>query len=399
MHNQAEADVAELDDVDCIREAEPEHEHEPAGQTAARRNPRHAEIQKFLSTVKNLVVRRVSDVNVLPARWLWPGRIPLGHLTILAGDSGSGKSLLSLDLAARVSRGAPWPDAPDAPQEPGNVLVLTAHDAPALVGRPRLERAGANLDRVFFATGMPREKEMSSVMKRQIRLPDDLLPLSKIIYERSPMPLVVLDPAWVFCSRGKGRSKLAGPAQLAELAEMAAQLQVAIVCVSDLRRESRGLGAFRTGGDRALNAAAQAGWGIVRHPQQQDQRLLLPLKMNLGRPSPGLEFKIAEGRIEWEAGPSKLTAESVIAAEHGIDMPGAEQWLLNFLANGGQPVKEIIEHGRECGYSEKTLRRAKTALGAQADRHGFKKGEAYFTWSLKDMAGNDALENVAIYAK
>jgi hypothetical protein len=335
-------------------------------------------------------------VNARQTNWLWPGRIPLGHLTLLAGDSGSGKSLVALDLAARVSRGAAWPDAPDEPQEAGNVVVLTAHDDPALVGRPRLEQAGANLDRVFFATGMPRHREFSTAMKRQIRLPDDLLPLSKIIYQQSPMPLVILDPAWVFCSRGNGRSKLAGPAQLAELAELAAQFNVAIVCVTDLRREGRGMGAFRTGGDRALNAAAQAGSGIVRHPQQQDKRLLLPLKMNVApKSAPPLEFRIYEGRIEWEEGPSKLTAESVIAAERsGNDSLGAEQWLQAFLANGKQSAKEIIESGRESGYSEKTLRRAKAALGVRSEKCQFDGASSWF-WSLESDA-DVAIETAAI---
>src|SRR5258706_515693 len=43
-------------------------------------------------------------------RWLWPGRIPLGTITLVDGDPGLGKSLLTLDLVARVTRGAAMPD-------------------------------------------------------------------------------------------------------------------------------------------------------------------------------------------------------------------------------------------------------------------------------------------------
>src|ERR1051326_626347 len=42
--------------------------------------------------------------------WLWPGRIPLGHLTLLDAAPGSGLSLLALTLAASVSSGSPLPD-------------------------------------------------------------------------------------------------------------------------------------------------------------------------------------------------------------------------------------------------------------------------------------------------
>src|SRR5262249_172381 len=42
--------------------------------------------------------------------WLWPGRLALGKLAMLDGDPGMGKSLLALDLCARLSTGRPLPD-------------------------------------------------------------------------------------------------------------------------------------------------------------------------------------------------------------------------------------------------------------------------------------------------
>lgn len=38
-------------------------------------------------------------------RWLWDGRVPLGTLSLLPGKQGLGKSTLTLELAARLSRG------------------------------------------------------------------------------------------------------------------------------------------------------------------------------------------------------------------------------------------------------------------------------------------------------
>ena len=49
----------------------------------------------------------LSTVRPERVAWLWPGRIPRGKLTILDGDPGLGKSVLTMDLAARVSRGRP----------------------------------------------------------------------------------------------------------------------------------------------------------------------------------------------------------------------------------------------------------------------------------------------------
>src|SRR6266568_4110737 len=44
-----------------------------------------------------------------PLTWLWPGRIPFGHLTLLDAAPGSGLSLVALTLAACVSSGSPRP--------------------------------------------------------------------------------------------------------------------------------------------------------------------------------------------------------------------------------------------------------------------------------------------------
>jgi hypothetical protein len=50
-----------------------------------------------------MILQRASEFRVTPIDWLWPGSLTTGSLTILDGDPGQGKSLLSLDLAARLT--------------------------------------------------------------------------------------------------------------------------------------------------------------------------------------------------------------------------------------------------------------------------------------------------------
>src|SRR5258708_6123654 len=80
--------------------------------------------------------------------WLWPDRIPLGKLVLLDGDPDLGKSLILLDLCARLSTGRPFPDGRTGPG-PGNALVLSAEDNAADTIVPRLARLGADPERVF----------------------------------------------------------------------------------------------------------------------------------------------------------------------------------------------------------------------------------------------------------
>jgi RecA-family ATPase len=96
---------------------------------------------------------RVSSVQPQPIRWLWPGRIARGKVTLVAGDPGLGKSQFTAYLAARVTTGQLWPAGEGRPPK-GNVIMLSAEDDIADTIRPRLEAAGADIDRVHVLTAI-----------------------------------------------------------------------------------------------------------------------------------------------------------------------------------------------------------------------------------------------------
>src|SRR5436305_13768242 len=94
-----------------------------------------------------LLAESLSRVRSEPVRWLWGPYLPRGKLALLDGDPGVGKSLITVDLAARLSRGGPLPDGTPAGR-PHLTLLLSAEDGAAATTRPRGEAAGAGLDRV-----------------------------------------------------------------------------------------------------------------------------------------------------------------------------------------------------------------------------------------------------------
>src|SRR5438874_13548253 len=65
-------------------------------------------------------IRFLDQVPDQPLTWLWPGRIPQGHLTLLDAAPGSGLYLVALPLTACVSRGSPLPAG--TPTQRGYVL-------------------------------------------------------------------------------------------------------------------------------------------------------------------------------------------------------------------------------------------------------------------------------------
>jgi RecA-family ATPase len=97
------------------------------------------------TTVKSLI--RFCDLTPTTLDWLWPGRLPLGKLVLLDGDPDQGKSLLTLDWAARLTTGRPWPDGPPISQ-PEPVVLLAGEDNLLDTVSHRLQAAGADLSRI-----------------------------------------------------------------------------------------------------------------------------------------------------------------------------------------------------------------------------------------------------------
>lgn len=93
-----------------------------------------------------------ASIKPVAIRWLWPGWVARGKLTVLAGAGGSGKTTLAIGLIGTLTSGGRWPDG-DICREPGNALIWSSEDDPADTLVPRLMAAGADLSRVHIIQG------------------------------------------------------------------------------------------------------------------------------------------------------------------------------------------------------------------------------------------------------
>ena len=134
----------------------------------------------------------LSEVEPESVKWLWPGRIPKGKLSLIEGDPGTGKSALTIDLAARVSVGGELPDGMGC--EAAGVVLISAEDGPADTIRPRLDAAGADPSKVLALGFVP----FAERQERLLSLPSDI-PLIERGIERVSAGLVVIDPSWPSC--------------------------------------------------------------------------------------------------------------------------------------------------------------------------------------------------------
>jgi putative DNA primase/helicase len=345
---------------------------------------------------------RLCDVSPQPVEWLWPDRIPLGQLTLLCGQSGLGKSFLTLDLAARTSRGVAFPGREEASQPPSTVILVAGEDDVAAVVKPRLEDAGADLERIllidrvevgqtdFSGCGVGFGGGGAGAGTRGFSLATDLPALNELLDENPDTRLVVLDP--VCADSAALEASKNGPAgrALDLLAETAAAHRVAIVAVTRLPNGPAARAFDRWLQSAELAAAARAAWLVAKDRDDPRRRLLLPIKMNLCADPTGLAYRIKQGRLEWERRAVRMTAAELVAAER--ERPGggewterhlAARWLKQILADGPLTARDVKQQASECGFTSGTVRRAMKLAGIKPVKSGFEKG-AKWIWTATE---------------
>ena len=116
---------------------------------------------------RGLIVECASCIPVEPVEWLWPHRIAVGKLTLIAGEAGLGKSQVAIAMAAAHTTGAQWPCG-EGTAPLGGVIFLSAEDSAADTVVPRLMAAGANLQHVHLV------RAVQANVRRTFSLQSDL---------------------------------------------------------------------------------------------------------------------------------------------------------------------------------------------------------------------------------
>lgn len=94
----------------------------------------------------------LADVPMQSVAWLVPQLLPLGEVSLLGADGGTGKGIWQAQLIAYVTAGKTSGFFPLPPQHTGKVLLLAGEDDPGKVLKARLLAAGADMNRVLVLT-------------------------------------------------------------------------------------------------------------------------------------------------------------------------------------------------------------------------------------------------------
>jgi AAA domain len=334
-----------------------------------------------------------------PVSWLWPGRIPLGKLTILDGNPDLGKSLLALDWCARLSTGRPFPDC-ETTIGPASALVLSAEDAAGDTIAPRLEGLGADMSRVFIWQRERVDEDWPW------RLPRDLHRLDAAL-RRTRARLAVLDPLMAFLDHrllynDAGVRRVLGP-----LTQLAEKHQCALLLHRHLNKQGRGHALYRGLGSIAFMAACRYAMLVERDPDDGSRCVLAPVRHSLAPAQPSLVYQIRAGTpltpipsppkgegstgaaatptVTW-LGRSAYTANELLIAAGQKYRPRDEaaEFLEEMLAKEPRTFSEIRQAAKKARLSFRTVERAKKALGIRSQRE-YRRGVPVTYWLLEDQ--------------
>lgn len=348
------------------------------------------ELSQAVEVIGNPVLLCAADVQAQEVSWLWAGRLPLGRLSLLVGRPGEGKSFATLDWAARVSTGRDWPDGSSC--EVGSVLLVSAEDDPGDTIRPRLDAHDADPSQIHMLKGIYAHDKNGKLIEGAFTLAN-IEALRQAIATIGNVRLIVIDPIGSYMG-GKVDAHRDNEVRgvLAPLAALAQESNAAVVLVAHQRKGKAVNPDDMTLGSTGFVGLARSVLHLMRDPDDEDRRLLLPGKMNLAVPAPGLAFTI-EGepaRVQWASDTVSITAAEVLAKSSGGSSAGdkARDWLRDVLSDGPLASNEIKKMAEQDGLAWRTIERAKKQIGVRAMREGFGKGGRSL-WAMPSIGRQD----------
>jgi hypothetical protein len=315
----------------------------------------------------------LSEVEPEQVEWLWPRRMPRGKITVLDGDPDNGKSVLTTDLAARVTAGLDLPDG--TPTEAAGAVIVSAEDGAADTIRPRFDAAGGDPNRALLLGD-----------DEPFAIPGDIPRLERAV-KQVGATLVVIDPIMAFFSDDVNSNRDQDVRRaLTPLKQMAERTGAAVVLVRHLNKTPGGNPLYRGGGSIGIIGAARSGMVVGKHPDDEELRVLAGQKNNLSLPPESLSYGIetaenGAARIVYK-GVSEATAGQLLRVpadeEEKSAITEAKEFLISELRPCPVSANAIKRSAREADISERTLKRAKQALGVKS----VKESDGSWTWSL-----------------
>jgi hypothetical protein len=254
-------------------------------------NSKSREKHNYAHDSDGLTLTCLSAIRPEPVRYLIPGYKLLGKLTLLAGDGGHGKSTLTLDIAACLTTGRPCLGLKYDPPRPCEVLLISCEDDFGDTVVPRLLACGADLSKIHRVDGVkgkdgktqPFNLACYEAMERELK-------------QRPDVRYVAIDPCGAYVGKAgvddHKDSELRG--LLGPMSELAARRQVTIELVKHFHKGASLSAVHKVGGGVGYVNTVRASFILIPDREDDEVKLLLPLKFNPCKKPQGRRFRREE---------------------------------------------------------------------------------------------------------
>ena len=320
----------------------------------------------------------ISGARSEKVSWLLPHRIVRGAVNLIEGDKGTGKSTLLVALAARLTVGRLLLGRRRVP--PANVIWLAGEESYDAVVKPRLEAAGADLDRVH----VPRLNERGE--RPRLYLPMGATELRDAV-NHWRAGLVVLDP---LSAHVPPEVPLTSDQEihsvLDPLADLSYSTGCTVLCSRNLTKDRTASALHRGLGGAALAGIARSVLRIDWPDQRSGRRVVWVVSCNLTGERPQLEYHLADS-----GGVAVLERVKDLESSSDNDLGGADDpgerdvradarlLLRRVIGSEWVPYRSLQGEAQAAGIGERTLRAVKADLGIRSRRQGG-SGQAYWEW-------------------
>jgi hypothetical protein len=356
---------------------------------------KHDTTTKVRVKIPEGVFKRIGEITMQGVEWLVNDYIPIGVVTLLAGEGGHGKSTLLCDLAAAVLKGDKWLNRFEVVQ--GGVVLIVTEGVTEI--RSKLEGYGITDGDPLIIVDLTAWDGYTPLKATQA-LPE-ILRQAKERLGDTPVKLVGLD-----CLRGFGFDEKQATRQKGDrlptvreiynpLTDFAQREGSAVVVTHHFRKllpeERRHLYPKRKKGKEVapdidinllrnliagtadiVNAARHA--LVVVSDIEAGTGVIVPVKSNrsqvLGTPI----------RYDWEAETPTFLR---FMAEDETVIEKATAFLRRVLSNGAMASEKVKELAEKEGISGRTLWRAKSRLGVKSAKR-VDGDEVMWIWFLPD---------------
>jgi hypothetical protein len=238
-------------------------------------------------TARALSVISADTIDPKSPHWLDDRRIPLNAVTLLAGREGIGKSTISYDITAKVTRGTL---AGQYAGTPKGVAVVAGEDSWEHVIVPRLMAADADRSRVY------RVEATQDGRTDTVSMPADLTRLEVLCVEHD-IALIILDPLMSVIHGSLDTHKDREVRQaLDPLSSFAAKRNIAVLGLIHVNKTATTDPLTSIMGSRAFAAVARSILYCMVDPEGEgeDQYLYGHAKSNLGPKQAMIKYGLIE---------------------------------------------------------------------------------------------------------